>query len=282
MRDDRLLQRLPLIAMLTLVAALGWGCRVGNAGAHREVLIAGAATPPDREADLAVDVQNHRGSVRVYVDPRYKQPRVRALRVPPGGVRPDRDRRAAPDPGPQAGWAAAELLVIEGRGTLRVLAEQPFEDYADWATLIEIRLPRCNGVRVRNSGGLVELVNVQGAIDVDNGPPGTAGGSIALRTRHTIVDPLALHTPQGDITVRVGPNSAFALDASTRSGRVDVVARGYTATDALIERFSWAGKVNSGESPAVLTTGSGNVTVELDRPPPPPKPVKKKKKKRGE
>lgn len=277
MAHARPVRSIVLIAALCVLVPLAGGCRVSNPGAHREVTIAGVAAPVDREAELAIDVQNHRGTVRVYVDPKVKQPRVRALRIAPANVRPDRDRRAAPEPGPRAGWAAAELVTVEGRNTLRVLAEQPFEDYADWSTQLEIRLPRCDGVRIRNSGGLVELVNVRGAIDVDNGPPGTAGGNITLRTRHTIVDPLALNTPRGDVVAMVGPNSAFKLDASTRFGRVDVVAQGYAASEALVQRLSWTGTIHNGEAPAVLSTGAGNVSLKIERPPPPPKPVKKKK-----
>lgn len=253
------------LASLALLGLLA-GCQ-NLGGLHRNVPIAGMVSTPDPDAPLGVDVQNRKGTVRVVVDPRVRQPHVRAIRVAPADERTRRGKRAAPSPGPVDTVAAAQLLTVDGRAVLRVLADQPFEDYADWATQIEIRLPRCQGVRVRNTDGPVELVNVEGAIDVDNGAGNGPGGHITLRTDRPISDPVLLATPRGDIRAVFGHGSALAIDAQTQYGSVNVDARRQAIDHALAQRLRWQGQVNQGTAPAHLTTGNGLIWIDFASPP---------------
>lgn len=251
----------PLLAAWLVLA----GCQSLNL--HRSVPIAGMSAPVDPLAPIGVDVQNRRGTVRVVVEARLKTPIVRAVRVAPSDERARRGKASAPGPGPVDSVAAAQLLSIDGRAVLRVLADQPFEDYTEWATEIEVRLPRCNGVRVRNSGGAVELVNVEGAIDVDNGAGNGPGGHITLSTDRPISDPVLLTTPHGDIKALFGHGSAFAMDAETQYGAVSIDATRQSIDGALTQRLRWQGQINGGTAPARLTTGAGAVWIDFKPPP---------------
>lgn len=258
--------RLALLLTTLATLALLSGCQ-NLGGLHRNVPIAGLVAGIDPAAPLAVDVQNRKGTVRVVAEPRLKQPRVRAIRVAPADERTRRDKRAAPAPGPVDSVAAAQIITVDGRSVLRVLADQPFENYADWATQIEIRVPRCSGVRVRNTDGPVELVNVEGAIDVDNGAGNGPGGHITLRTDRPLSDPVLLVTPRGDIRAVLGHASALAIDAQTQYGSVNVDARRQTVDDALAQRLRWQGRVNHGDAPARLSTGNGSIWIDFANPP---------------
>jgi len=251
----------PLLAVLLLLT----GCQ--SLGLHRSVPIAGMVGPVDPATPLGVDVQNRMGTVRVVVEPKLKAPMVRAVRIAPGDERTRRGKRAAPVPGPVDSVAAAQLVTADGRAVLRVLADQPFEDYADWATQIEVRLPRCNGVRVRNTGGPVELVNVEGAIDVDNGAGNGPGGHVTLTTDRAISDPVLLNTPRGDVRAVFGHGSALAVDAQTQYGTVSVDASRQVIDGALTQRLRWQGAVNGGGAPARLSTGLGGVWIDFQAKP---------------
>lgn len=255
-----------LLALLLTPLALLAGCQ-NLGGLHRNVPIAGLVSAVDPASPLAVDVQNRKGTVRVLAEPRLRQPQVRAIRIAPADERTRRDKRAAPAPGPVDTVAAAQLITVDGRAVLRVLADQPFENYADWATQIEIRVPRCNGVRVRNTDGPVELVNVEGAIDVDNGAGNGSGGHITLRTDRPLSDPVLLATPRGDIRAVFGHGSALAVDAQTQYGSVNVDARRQTVDGALARRLRWQGTVNQGSAPARLSTGNGSIWIDFASPP---------------
>ncbi len=261
--------RFPLAAvLLAALAPVGLlsGCQ-NLGGLHRNVPIAGLVSAPEAGAAVGVDVQNRKGTVRVVADPRVRQPQVRAVRVAPSDERTRRGKRASPPAGPVENIAAAQMITVEGRSVLRVLADQPFEDYAAWSTMIEVRVPRCDGVRVRNTDGPVELVNVSGAIDVDNGAWNGPGGHVTLRTDRPISDPVLLATPRGDIRAIFGHGSALSIDAETQYGMVSVDARGQSVDGALARRLRWQGRVNGGEAPVRLTTGNGSIWIDFSSPP---------------
>jgi DUF4097 and DUF4098 domain-containing protein YvlB len=222
----------------------------------RQVEIDGPALEPGRS--VAVDVTNFNGSVRVKVSDRYKEPTVRVRLEAPGGTRLSTKKTLQ-----KSIYVGAEIVQQEGGSVLRVLS-RPSEEVArstETKVRIDIRLPKCDGVLVHNSGGIVRLLGVTGGIQVENGSGATAGGDIDLRTGDPLVDPVALMTTEGNVLLQMGPNSRGALDITSESG--DAMVRAYVGrlSDIKPTAGHWTGTLNDGSNPIMLRTAKGTARV---------------------
>jgi hypothetical protein len=110
-------------------------------------------------------------------------------------------------------------------------------------------------VRVKTSGGGVTIENVVGKVDGS-----TSGGSISASFSAELQDDVRLETSGGGVTMRVTPNAAFDLDASTSGGGVKsdlpVTVVGKPARSHL------KGAVNGGGKSVVLRTSGGGIHVK--------------------
>lgn len=221
-------------------------------------------------APLALDVSNRLGAVRVMVEPELRAPIIHAEWIEPTSLNAPASRSYEPEVRairiPR--WVWAQYVDNEGRATLRVVNSDLDEHDANRRVLLTIRVPRCDGVRVRNSGGPVDLVGVGGAVHVDNGFGRKDGARVSLRTNQDIVDPVILSTSDGDIEYAVGPGSAGRIE-------VDCARSDLRVSDpaGLINRISdsardWVGVLNQGTAPVSLYTGKGVVTISLPQPAP--------------
>lgn len=203
---------------------------------------------------VAIDIENRGGDVSITVDPSLMEPMVRA--TSPGA---GHSQEAAP-------WAAATLspsgVAFKGAAPiLRVLGTDITADKR--RTLLELRVPACAGVRVRNQDGGVSLTGVSGAIDVQNGTAIAPGGPITMETGVVLDSPLLLHTSSGEVSVDLPAASRLDLEITTGAGTVSVQATGLRATDVKATKQSWASPLNGGGAPGKIGSDAGDIRVRL-------------------
>lgn len=250
------------LGVLVATALMG-GCRTGDAAA-----VVGQASEswgrlepsgprPDGWGAVAVDIDNHAGSVVVEVEPWREEAVVEArTRWTRGASLESWDRGNVPVA------AVAEFVEgPEGRTTLRVRTEPkhgaPMETHAD----LVLRVPNCEGLRVVNADGPVLLVGVGGAITVDNGRSSQPGGRIELRTNRALRDPMALVTTEGRVSVVVTERSRGDIDLYTADGHADLTARRGAFENVRPGRGRWRGVWNGGDNPLLVRSGRGEVRL---------------------
>ncbi len=255
---------LTTFALAALLVLLG-GCRAGDFRAlvHSDVERAVLVDGPAFEAGtiLALDIENVGGSVRVTVEPHLTEPVVEA-----------RTRWKASDPAvwtdeiPPSNVVAVFEPAEAGRGVLTVRAGlvEPAPERS--AIDLVISVPQCHGLRIRNGGGPVQVVGVQGAITIQNGlalgSAGDAGaGRVEVRTGGAIADPIAITTARGPITLVTQPRGAAEFDLLTGDGDAQFRTAYGTVRDVKPEPGRYRGVWNGGTVPVTLQTGAGRVRV---------------------
>lgn len=260
-----MLTHLPLPKTLILAALAGaivGGCadskvqRATGLTPGADMVKVDADAPYVPGSPVAIDIENPGGDVLVVVDAALTMPQIRATSMHEGD-----NQGAAP-------WAAATLApsgvaATQAAPILRVLAADV--SGAKHRTSLEVRVPACAGVRVRNQDGAVTLQGVGGAIDVQNGSPLSPGGSITLLTDATLDAPLLLETASGPIRVEFPASSRLNVDASSRNGAVTVQATGVRLGQVSATKQSWSAAINGGDAPARISTESGDITLRLKR-----------------
>jgi hypothetical protein len=129
-----------------------------------------------------------------------------------------------------------------------------------------IRVPRIDGIRVRNTGGSVRIVGFDGPVTVQNGLKGGAGGAIDLLTIKEFRSTLTAQTTSGDIRLRLADSSTANLTASADKGEIGVASRSAVLDNVKVTRAMWSGRINQGTNAVDLRTGEGGVTVEVGFP----------------
>ena len=239
------LQLASLALLVTLV-----GCKGVS---RRTIEITGAEATPGEV--VAVDVTNFNGRVRIIADDTRDEPQVRATTRAKKGL----FRRFATQEQLKAVWIGAELVEQEGGTVLRVLARPDTEVPGSEKVRVHltVTVPACNGVLVRNSGGRVDLRQVDGAIQVENGFAGTKGGRIDVRTGMVLDAPIALTTTEGNVYLQTGADSTGEVDITSEDGTATVRAYVGTLDDVLVTGRQWRGVLNGGSNPVMLKTGKG-------------------------
>jgi hypothetical protein len=241
------------VAVGVLAAALLGGC-----GLRQRVKPAIEQPDPGWVAPTAVDVENFYGSVRVLVDPSVKTATpvasVRTSRRVPWALRA-RAREAVK--------VQARTIEQDGRNILKVRTSTKWQDTSEVWVNLTIRMPRCDGARVWNRGGRVEIAGVSGALLVDNGELHGYDGDIEVRTASPMTDPVALITTQGTVVYQVAANSSGDFELSTQDGKTEfasgVIQPDFVHTDGKV----FTARVNGGGNPVRLMSGKGLVRAEL-------------------
>ncbi len=240
-----------------LIAALaGTGGLTGCAASDtRRVPIEGVETAT--VGPLALDIQNQLGEVQVVVEPGLAQPYVEA--IPFSEERPigQVDRAAALKP-----WVAAQVSEAEPGGrVLRVLCTAA-ENQPVRPVYLNVRVPRCDGVRVKNVGGPVTLTGVGGAVEV-NCTPSTPtiwqeGAAVRVRTDRALTSGVTISSTDGEVVLilpRTSSGSIEALSPDTVVSLAQVAGAqnmGDTRTDV---RGTYFGSLNNGEAAINLKSG---------------------------
>lgn len=219
---------------------------------------------------IALDIQNPRGSVRVEVDPTLERPVVRSTVRWAGAGTPLTGEHGAGADGAAVGWGEsnppARVWAIPeagpvGRVALRVGAELAGGAPERTEVDITVRTPRCDGVRVSNAYGPVVLIGVGGAITVENGSGGRPGGRIELRTGRDIIDPVALVTTSGRVSAVLTPASRGEVDLYTEEGSASFIGDVGGISRVRPGPRRWRAVWNDGANPLVVRSERGDVRV---------------------
>lgn len=222
--------------------------------------IKGEAVTADRFT--AVDIENLNGSVSVRVSDRVDKASVYARARWFGGYNQDEWEEVRNED-----WVVAEHVIENGNSILRVLSQATPDVTPPVRTEIQVILPRCDGVFIRNAGGDVTVIGAGGAHTIESGFDYGRGGHIEVRTSRDINDPINLRTSDGYIDLVLGPNSAGTLDIQTDSGLVSFGSKFGKTTNVRVEPLRWTGVWNDSSNPITLRTLNGNARVRVvDRP----------------
>lgn len=218
------------ITVLGLLALQAGGCASQSA----PVTISGIELL-ERSPALAIDVENERGAVLVTVNHNLKAPRVTAN----AGT-----LRGEPVANFEGGkWASADLQETDGRAVLKVRS-LPEEGPQHWVQ-ITVDVPACEGVRIKNSDGAIEVRGVNGAISIENGGAGKPGGRVFVETAKPNTSPISITTATGDIELVLPTDS---------TGDVELIS----GNRALAAMVAWTGQVNNSSIRPGLYTGNLN------------------------
>ncbi|QOJ00765.1 MAG: hypothetical protein HRU70_09770 [Phycisphaeraceae bacterium] len=244
-----------MLTALALSTAFAGGCSLPTDHAVK-INVSPTAARIDRS--YAVDIENRGGEVRVVVEPGLTSPIIEAVVTDQGGG----FLRRTPDPTVK-GWYAADVTVRDGRPLLRVLTKRSDDTQPATYVGLTVRVPSCDGLRVRNTGGPVVAKGVWGEIRIENGFGGGVGGDVRVSTTRRLTDPIELSSTGGDVTLLMPRDSTGRFEITNPEGHIDFAAR----TDQLsgVRRTSTVHRavVNNGQNEVRLSTARGTVRVEV-------------------
>ncbi len=213
-----------------------------------------AHIPPSKVAPLfGVIIENASGNVEVITDPSIKVPEVRAKVY----GNDEREHRKA---GTVPAWIAASIEKYEDINTLQVLAADPSEEKR--SVDIRVVVPATAFVTVNNAHGTVELMNVSGALQVNNGVATGKGGRVIIRTDKPIKDGAIIRVRGGDATLAFGTGSAGPIDAKARSVNIRTPAN--AARGVVSDRENYTGELGTLGKPLVLRVPDGTLTLFVE------------------
>jgi hypothetical protein len=233
---------LALLALTAGLAALS-GCRVAKTIPLR-------LNYPEHVTASAVDVTSYGGSVTIVANPDATAIGIESsVRVAPWVSPKEKDKVV------DAADVIAEVRERDGRSILVVDAVTAYPDDTASEILLTVTLPSVQGTRVRLVRGTTELVNVEGAIQVNQ-----VEGDITLRSNHPLTDPILLLTGRGEINAAIVPDSAGALDLDSATGRVTYRAREGTTRDMSASHDAFTGVLNAPAN-TIKMQADGDVTL---------------------
>lgn len=205
---------------------------------------------------LALDVENFRGDIDVRVDRRTQRATVVGV------------AHAGRSLGDQQGMALAgttydaQLIENGAQGVLRVRTTTNRENTGDHWMNLSITLPRCDGVRIDNRGGLILVVGTGGATEITN-----REGVIEFRTAQPITDPVTLTTTDGNVFYQVPVGSTGRFDLETLDGTVWYRDRVSQSDDVYSAPRVHQATLGEGENPVIARTNRGNINIFVDEDP---------------
>ncbi|HYF15490.1 MAG TPA: hypothetical protein VD971_10515 [Phycisphaerales bacterium] len=236
-------RRLPAALLVCLAAC---GCSTHPIGRSVPVQARGDAAPG---GSLRVEIENTMGSIQLDVDARADGPVVQASSLGSGGDGP------APE-----GWVAAQLDAAASGPVLRVLAGDPTG--SGTPVNLRITVPTALGVSVRNNGGAVTLIGVNGPLDISNGLATGRGGKVTVTTSRDLSGPVTIKTRTGDIIFAAGPGTSgrFELRGARGSTVLAPAARNSESAGAIL-RIT----LGNADKPFILRADDGAVTVRVGK-----------------
>ncbi|MFG0315358.1 MAG: hypothetical protein ACF8LL_14380 [Phycisphaerales bacterium] len=208
----------------------------------------------------AVVVENPYGKVKVYAKPTHEQAHI-TFRV-------QQERRLR--------WRAARQgfefdpvgeyfkAIHSHNGELSTLSVMPtdltVEGYRPPIDLT-VEIPQCDGIEVRNAGGKVVIVGVEGAINVVSGDEEVAGGPIEIRTDKKQVEEIYAMSNGGHVTLVTGPESAGTFELVAPRGKTSFSSRYGVVDHSLPKVGHWTGIWNDGTNSIYLESQDGDASV---------------------
>lgn len=204
---------------------------------------------------LAVDIDLPRGSVEIFEDSTVKAPDVIILRTDgagPGNL----DKIES--------YIACQLVPGDFGSVLRIVTADTARGEAP-PVLLKIRVPTCDGLRVRTGEGCVTAVGVGGTIDIETASQSRSTGFVNVETERALNQSIRISTRSGDINVSMPASSDLAATAQTEKGWAKLTAA--TARVVMGPTRSVRGlsaTIGKGGSPMDLASADGNIHVKVN------------------
>jgi len=243
------MHRRPMILLafactVSLAACLG-GCATSDARVT-------TLTAPAPLTDLGLDIENPYGSVRVEVTDRVDHICLTETLLTPA-FSTDEFRAAQQE---RIELVTERIENAPGLETLRVrvVALEPMP--AGEGVNVTIRLPRCEGVRVRNTAGDAVLLGVTGAIHVE-----TIDGDIEVRCADPLRWPVALIADRGDVYLQSPGGDEGRIELVSNSGDAVFTSTLEPLAGMSATRNQVVGVLGGGSNPITLRSDTGNVRM---------------------
>ena len=192
---------LSVLALLASVAMTG--CRTMSDSVEAQ-----AYTPASVADLIAFDIENFRGSVELRVDPSLTDVEITAHAH---GAWFQNDPEAEAE-ALRAVTLDSEFDEKDGVSVVRIRTDSS-RMQEDHEVALIVRTPRCDGARVRNFGGLVELIGTRGTIDVEN-----IEGHVEVRTNHPLTQDATVLVTDGTVYFQIPPGSTGQYDLAPLAG----------------------------------------------------------------
>ncbi|MCR9074699.1 MAG: hypothetical protein NXI07_01540 [bacterium] len=208
----------------------------------------------------AVVVENPYGKVKVYAKPAHEQAHI-TFRVQQERRLRWRAARQGFDFDPVGEYFKA---IHSHNGELSTLSVMPtdltVEGYRPPIDLT-VEIPQCDGIEVRNAGGKVIIVGVEGAINVVSGDEEVAGGPIEIRTDKQQVEEIYAMSNGGHVTLVTSPESAGTFELVAPRGKTSFSSRYGIVDHSLPKVGHWTGIWNDGTNAIYLESQDGDASV---------------------
>jgi hypothetical protein len=249
-----------LALILGAVAWLG-GC--GTGGFLRHPLDPSAWSYHSQEDDplilnvagpVAIDVESFGGDVIITANEKLSEATVTVRREARHGSSRKKEAKASLA---EIGYSA---VVVPGESG-PVLEIRTWTGHAEpyfQRAHLEINVPAATGVTVRTRNGLVEAVDIEGAVDIE-----CAAGNVRVMTNRPMWQAVTVVNDEGDIDYRVRGESTGLLDCVTQDGDVIYRARQGRFIVSEVTLNTLRATLNDGENPIRLRTTRGNIRVAV-------------------
>lgn len=208
----------------------------------------------------ALVVENPYGKVKVYAKPAHEQAHI-TFRVQKERQLRWRAARQGFEFDPTGEYFKA---IHTNNGELSTLSVIPtdltVEGYRPPIDLT-IEIPQCDGIDVRNAGGKVIIVGIQGAIRVVSGDNEVAGGPVEIRTEKGQLEEVYAMSNGGHVTLVTSPESAGTIELVAPRGKT-VFSSTYGVIDNSIPKVGhWTAVWNDGTNAVYLESQDGDASI---------------------
>jgi len=256
----------PTIVLFTLGSITMPGCvRMGGIRARMAAKELAHTVPIDGAPITvgrlnAIEIDNPNGKVKIYAKPANEEAHI-TFRV-------DQERRLrfrAARQGFKFDPVGQYFTAVHtNNGELSTLTIQPtdltVEGYRPPIDLT-VYIPQCDGLEVRNAGGKVIIVGVNGVINVESGTDIRKGGPIEIRTNQSEIETIHATTNNGAVTLVTGPDSAGTIELIAPRGKTSFNSRYGILDNSMPAKGHWTGIWNNGTNEIRLNTLDGDATV---------------------
>ncbi len=245
-----------LIRMVLLFASMTSLVGCGATSSTLEKITTGPVTEP-----LFIDVDNFRGNVKVYEQPRLNHIEIRRSQsVADDWTRLDQNIDFDQDLKRSLDLIQYTSNVGYRKGnqpTLRIQAVTGFA-YPDMQRVdLHISVPSIAGVQISTQDGKVEVINGKGPVSIS-----TSNQTAVLSTVHPVHAPISIHNANGHIDVRIPTDSDATLDLHAIGGQANINDGGTAAVRQYIATGeTCSGVIGHGQNLAMLQTSRGNIRV---------------------
>lgn len=255
-----------LIALIVVAGGLLPGCkRMGGLRARMVANELAHTVPIEGDPVIigrlnAVVVDNPYGDVRVEAKPAHEQAHI-TFRVQKENLLRWRAARMGLDFDPVGEYFTATHT---HNGELSTLTVAPtnltVEGYRPPINLT-VRIPQCDGIEVRNAGGKVIIVGIEGAIRVESGDNEIPGGPVEIRTDKEQLEEIYAVSNGGHVTLVTGPHSAGTVELVAPRGKTSFNSRYGIVNHSMPSKGHWTGIWNEGTNSIYLESLDGDASV---------------------